>query len=135
MPITNEFDNLHRQAVTMKCHASLTYEAAAQHGTSHAGKAVEMSGQGEVRLVQTGNEVFGILEKIEPDGMATIQDEGYGEVPYTGTLSYTENDNGVIGGSTAGSVAIAAAAPAVGAVRTAKMIKVSDTAGKAYIKL
>lgn len=134
MAIENEFYNLHAQYVTMKHGVSIVYDMNEQHGSAQVGKAVELQAAGEVGLVATGNEIFGKLVKVEPDGYCTIQDGGYCDLPYDGSPVYTENANGLIGGAAAGNVAPAGAVPAAGAVRTARAIK-ADVTGRIIVKL
>jgi hypothetical protein len=134
MAIENEFYNLHATYVTMKHDSSIVYASTEQHGSAQVGKAVQMHDEGEVALVETGNEIFGKLIKVESDGYCTVQDGGYCDLPYDGSPAYTENDNGLLGGATAGNVAPAGAAPANGAVRTARAIK-SDVTGRIIVKL
>lgn len=135
MAATAEFYNLHAGYVTMIIdNSTITYDGTKQFGSDQVGKAVEMSGEATVKLVQSGNEIFGKLIEVTADLFCTIQDEGYCDLPCDGSPAYTENDNGLVGGSTAGNVTKATAVPAAGAVRRAHAIK-SDGSGRLIAKL
>ena len=109
---------------TFRAGASIVYDQLQKNGSVHVGKAVMMSGAETVDLVTTGSEIIGKLIKVEPDGMCSVQDEGYCEVPSDGTtITYTQANNGLVGGATAGLVKTATLVPAVGAVRNARSVK------------
>lgn len=133
MTTANKYE-LHAQYTTYVGDGSIPYDANAKGGSSHVGKAVMHTGEDTVGLVTNGKEICGKLIAVMPDGFVTVQDEGYCDVPSTGTITYTEADNGVVGSATAGSVKIATAVPATTSVRSAKAIK-GDGAGKTIIKL
>jgi len=108
--------------------AGITFDRTAKNGSAHVGKAVMQSAADTVVLVTAGLEIFGILTKVEPDGFCSVQDRGYGEVPDDGTaITYTNINNGLVGGATAGTVKSATAVPAAGAIRRARAIKAGTT--------
>ncbi len=125
---------VHAQYVTRKAASGIAYDAAQPNGSAHVGKAVMQTGDDEVGLVTDGLEIAGKLIKVEPDNFCTIQDEGYADLPSDGTITYTNSNNGLVGGTVAGTVKVATAVPAVGAVRGAKAIK-SDGSGRVIVKL
>lgn len=133
MTTANKY-KLHAKYVTFIAAGSIAYDATAKNGSAHVGKCVMMTAEDTVGLVTAGLEIIGVLIKVEPDGFCTVQDEGYADVPTTGTVTYTNANNGAVGGATAGYAAVAAAVPAAAAVRTARFIK-GDGANKAIIKL
>lgn len=104
--------------------AGIAFDRAAANGSAHVGKAVMLSAEDTVVLVTAGLEVFGKLTKVEPDGFCSVQDRGYCELPHDGTtITYTNANNGVVGGATAGTIKSATAVPAAGAIRRARAIK------------
>lgn len=128
-------DELHAQYATYVADSSIAYDVTQKNGSAHVGKAVMMTAEGTVGLATSGLEILGKLIKVEPDGFCNIQDEGYCEVPLDGAIVYAGATYGVVGGTTAGSVKAATVVPAAGAIRTARAIQSSGTAGKVIIKL
>lgn len=124
---------VHAAYVTYKAGAGIAYDAAAKNGSAHVGKFLMHSADGEVDLVTNGLELCGKLIKVEPDGFCSVQDEGYADGPSDGVITYTNAANGLVGGTTAGTVKIATAVPAAGAVRGAKAVQ-SDGAGRVIVK-
>jgi hypothetical protein len=114
--------------------AGIAFDRAQPNGSAHVGKFVMLSAEDTVDLVTTGSEVLGKLTKVEPDGFCSVQDRGYADGPSTGTITYTGANSGVVGGATAGSVAIAAGVPAAGAIRRARVVK-GDGANRVIVDL
>lgn len=126
---------VHAEYVTMVAGAGIAYDAAAKNGSAHVGKAIMNSAEDTVDLVTDGLEIAGKLIKVEPDGFCTIQDGGYCDLPTDGAATtYTKTNNGLVGGTVAGTVKTATVVPAAGAVRGAKAIK-GDGANKVIAKL
>lgn len=112
----------------------IAFDPAQKGGSQHVGKSLMLSAEDTADLVTNGLEVLGKLIKVEPDGFCVVQDEGYCSVPLDGTLTYDNANNGVVGGTVAGTVKAATAVPAIGAIRRAFAVK-GDGAGKTIIKL
>lgn len=128
----NKYD-IHADYVTYIAGAGIAYDAAQANGSAHVGKLVMLSAEDTVDLVTDGLEILGKLIKVEKDGFCTVQDEGYADVPTTGTVTYTNANNGAVGGTTAGSAKVATAVPAAAAIRRTCFIK-SDGANRAIVK-
>lgn len=131
--VAHKFE-LHAQYVTAKAGAGIAYDATQPMGSAHVGKAVMATGDDTVDLVTNGKELVGKLIKVEPDNFCTIQDEGYCDLPSDGVITYADTNNGLVGGTTAGTVKIATVVPGAGAVRKARAVK-SDDAGVVIAKL
>lgn len=98
-----KYNRINAHETTFVAGAGIAYDEAEKNGSAHVGKAVMLTGDGEVDLVTTGLEVFGKLVKVEPDGYCTVQDQGYCDLPTDGTaITYTQD--GLVGGATAGTV-------------------------------
>lgn len=130
--MANKYE-LHAQYATFIAGSGIAYDATQPHGSAHVGKVVMHSAEDEVDLVTAGSEVCGKLIKVEPDGFCTVQVGGFADVPTTGTVTYTHANNRVVGGATAGYVAVSTLVPAATAVPGAKFIK-GDGANRAIIK-
>ncbi len=130
--VANKYE-VHAAYVTMKAGAGIAYDATQKNGSAHVGKFLRQSADGEVDLVTDGLEICGKLIKVEPDGFCTMQDEGYADGPSDGVITYTNTNNGLVGGTVAGTAKVATVVPAAGAVRGAKAVQ-SDGAGRVIVK-
>lgn len=61
--------------------STITYSATTNGGSSAVGYAVALSAAGTIELVGDGEEVLGLLVKVEPDGYCTVQVGGGMELP------------------------------------------------------
>lgn len=70
------FEGIHAQYTTYKLKAadSITQD--------DEGKAVTLTGNGEVGYGNAGDPLLGVLERVEADDYASVQDEGYVTVEY-----------------------------------------------------
>jgi hypothetical protein len=129
-------DDIRAGRVTMIAGSGIAYDATKKFGSQHVGKAVMLSAAGTVDLVTDALEIFGKLDKVEPDGFCVVQDEGYMELPTdTTTITYTATNNGLVGGATAGTVRTATVAEVAGAVREAIAVQAGETANTVIARL
>jgi len=107
-PLGNQrYNRINAHETTFLAGAGIAYTATEKNGSAHVGKAVMRSAEGTVDLVTTGSEVFGRLQKVEPDGYCTVQDQGYCDLPWDNSaITWT---TGLVGGATAGTVKSGAA--------------------------
>lgn len=97
------YKRINAHETTFQASGQIAYDATVKGGSPHVGKAVARAGQGTVDLTNDGTEVFGKLLKVEADGYCTIQEQGYCDLPFTGSMTYGDK-SGVIGSATRGSV-------------------------------
>lgn len=136
MAIQEEFYDLHAQYASYHIDGtSITYDKTQIKGSAQVGKAVMLSAQRTVALVTTASEILGKLISVESDGTCTVQDEGYCDLPYDGSPTYTAANNGLVGGAAAGNVTVAAAAETATAVRRAIAICADSVSGRLIAKL
>lgn len=77
-----DFTGLDRHVTTFPIDGvTITYSSTAAKGSAVAGRAVELSANRTVALVNDGNSVLGQLELVEADGMASVIDRGYVQLP------------------------------------------------------
>src|SRR5262245_38696090 len=55
---------------------SVPYVATAAGGSTHVGKAMQITGNNTAGLTVDGSEVLGRLERVHPDGVVVVQTEG-----------------------------------------------------------
>jgi hypothetical protein len=113
---------------------SIVYNDQQRYGSAQVGLLVMMTAAGTVGLVTDGKEIWGKLIRVEPDGECSVQDAGYCDCPTTGVVTYTDANNGAVGGTTPGYAKVATAVPAAGAVRHAQFIK-NDGTNVAIIRI
>lgn len=97
------YKRINAHETTFQATGQIAYDATAKGGSPHVGKAVSRAGQGTVDLTNDGTEVFGKLISVEHDGYCTIQEQGYCDLPFTGSMGYGDKSF-VVGSATRGSV-------------------------------
>lgn len=97
------YERINAHETTFQGTGQIAYDATVRNGSPHVGKAVARAGEGLIDLTNDGTEVFGKLLKVEPDGYCTIQEQGYGSLPFTGSMTYGDKSF-VVGSATRGSV-------------------------------
>ena len=76
-----DWEGIGARYVTYKANAALVSTVAASGVATVEGKAVTITGNGEVGFGSAGNPLLGRLDKYESDGYVTVQDAGYAELP------------------------------------------------------
>lgn len=76
--------------------ATITWSAIAPRGSVVVDRAVALSGPGAVKLAGDGDRVIGRLERVESDGVATVQDGGHTILP-AGTAAAITNGLDLVG--------------------------------------
>lgn len=95
-----KYERINAHETTGKAGSTITFDQTAKNGSPHVGKAVMFgSVAGTIDLVAENAEPCGRLEKVEPDGAVTYNDQGYMELPTTGSITY---GGGLVGSATAG---------------------------------
>lgn len=97
------YNRINAHETTFQATGQIVYDPTAKNGSPHVGKAVYRAGEGTVDLTNDGTEVFGKLQKVEPDGYCSIMDQGYDSLPFTGAMAYGDKSF-VVGSATRGSV-------------------------------
>lgn len=117
--------NVHADYITYKHDGSIVWSISQPNGSAQVGLAVNIKSDDTVGLVTDGQEIDGVVTRVNSDGFCTVQDTGYTDVDTDGTaITY---GNGLVGGATNGKVKTATAVPAAGKVRTAQAIKSDGT--------
>jgi hypothetical protein len=76
------YQNLHAEYTTYKADgADIVYSETAANGSLVVGRAVMISTHRTVRLAGDGDRVRGKLVKVESDGMVSVQDDGFADLP------------------------------------------------------
>lgn len=70
---------------------SITYDSTQARGSAVVDRAVKISANNQVGLVDTDQRVLGKLLHVEPDGMAAVQTGGYVELPGGNGATLTPN--------------------------------------------
>lgn len=83
--------------------SDIVFEPTVAKGSSKAGLAVMLSGDGIVRLTADASPVLGKLLHVEPDGFCAVQTEGVVELPGGASATLTANTKivGALGASSA----------------------------------
>lgn len=111
-----KYERINAHETTHYVGTGLVFDQTQTNGSADCGKAVKLGATaGTVELVGAGDEIHGRLEKIEPDGQVTVNDQGYMELPTDGTV--ITFGGGLVGGAVAGTVKTGAS-PTVKAVDT-----------------
>lgn len=85
-----EFEGIGALRATFKAHGSVSAVALASGAAAVEGKAVTVTGNGEMGFGTAGDPLRGIVEKYEDDGYMTVQVAGFKEgIP---GVSVTAND-------------------------------------------
>jgi len=98
------FEGINSHYTTFKISATTKAIVLASGVSAIEGKAIALTGNQEVGFGSDGNDFFGVIDKYEDDGYATVQDQGYREnVPaVSGSVPTFGSKNIVVDG--AGSV-------------------------------
>lgn len=89
-----------QQALTFKIDGvTIVYDATKSGGATGVGLAVAISGPGTVALTADADEVAGVLNQVEPDGVCSVQRLGVVRLPSNGT---TTNGTKIVGALSAG---------------------------------
>jgi hypothetical protein len=107
--------------VTFKAATALASVVTASGVAAVEGKAVTITGNGEVGFGSDGNKLLGLVDKYESDGYLTVQTGGYATFPGVSGSLPTAGDFVVVNGS-------GAVKASTGAVGPAKAISVDNTA-------
>lgn len=75
------FDDIDFRSVTYNHDDTIVYDADAQGGSAQVGLAVTLESNKTVSLVGDGESVEGRLIKVEPGGIAVVQNKGYVKLP------------------------------------------------------
>lgn len=70
---------------------SITFDATQPRGSAVVDRAVKISGQNQIGLVDTNERVLGKLLHVESDGMAAVQTGGYVDLPAGAAATVTPN--------------------------------------------
>jgi hypothetical protein len=76
-----DWEGIGARYVTYKANAALVSTVAASGVAAVEGKAVTITGNGEVGFGSAGQPLLGKVDKYESDGYVTVQDAGYAELP------------------------------------------------------
>lgn len=102
--------NIRQKSCTMISSSTIhnSFNNEKKNGSLLNEKVVSISGNGEVDIIATGEEVFGRLTQVYDDGFCVVCDEGWNDLPTDGTaITY---GSGLVGGATAGTVKTGASA-------------------------
>lgn len=98
---TAEFYELHPIYTTYKAASGITFDRAQVGGSSAVEKAVKKTANDrEVALVADGDQILGLLKKVEPDNFCSVHEGRYVELTGDGTTINVGDF--VCGGATAG---------------------------------
>lgn len=75
------FDDIDFRSVTYNHDNTIVYDAAVAGGSAQVGLAVTLESSKTVSLVGDGESVEGRLIKVEPGGIAVVQNKGYMKLP------------------------------------------------------
>jgi hypothetical protein len=75
------FDGIGYKAVTMPVDSSIVYDETEPNGSAQVGLAAALTGNNIAGLAADGAAIKGRIERVEWDGFATIQIEGYVRLP------------------------------------------------------
>lgn len=91
---------------------TITWSTTANRGSAVVDRAVALAGAGIVKLAADGERVIGRLERVESDGVCTVQDGGYTTLPggTAATLTNGSNFVGALNGGNPGYIRTAAPA-------------------------
>lgn len=91
---------------------TITWSTTANRGSAVVDRAVALAGAGVIKLAADGERVIGRLERVEPDGVATVQDGGYTTLPGGSAATLTNGTMfiGALNGGNPGYIRTAAAA-------------------------
>lgn len=119
------FDNIGYDGTTFKYDGTITFDRLLPGASAMKGKAVTMTGNGQVGLTQDGDEVKGQLVTVDSDGFCTVQEEGYCKLPAGVSAALT------IGAKIVGALGPGSARGYIRAVPAATGSYVQGTAGDA----
>lgn len=118
--------------------STITFSTTANRGSAVVDRAVALSGAGIIKLAADGERVIGRLERVEPDGVATVQDGGHTTLP-GGTSATLTNGTAFVGALNGGNPgyirSVAAATLAEVAVGGASQIIDATTATAVKVRL
>jgi hypothetical protein len=85
------FEGIDYHGTTYKYGATIVYDGTKAGGAAAAtiGKAVSLSADNTVDLIQDGERVVGKLIKVEDDGFCTVQDDGFCTLPAGASATVT----------------------------------------------
>lgn len=115
-----DFEGIGARYTTYKASTSLKSIVAASGVAAVEGKAVTITGNGEVGFGSAGDPLLGKVDKYESDGYVTVQDAGYAEFPGVSGSLPTAGNYVVVNGQ--GAVVASA-----GATGPAKAVSVDAT--------
>lgn len=106
MPVitpTLSYVGIRALAVSMLASTALygSYDEKVAGGSAKCGQPLSITADGEVSIAADGGELFGQLQNLEYDGVATVQDSGYAIFDFTGSITY---GGGLVGSATPGKV-------------------------------
>lgn len=128
-----DFEGIRFGATTYKAHTGLVSAVAAAQGWQNDGrsavldKAVTITGNGEAGFGSAGDPLLGRVEQYEFDGLLSVQDSGYTELPGVSGSLPSAGDYVVVDGS-------GAVMPSSGATGPARAVSV-DTANRRVMVL
>lgn len=104
MALVPKYERINAKEVTFVIdNSTITFDQTQKNGSAQVGKVVALTAVAKtIGLVQTNGEILGRLEKVEPDGAATVNVRGGMDLPTDGTAITI--GGGLIGGATAGTV-------------------------------
>ena len=94
--------------------STIVWSATAARGSAVVDRAVALAGAGVIKLAADGERVIGRLERVENDGVATVQDGGFTTLP-GGTSAALTNGRGFVGALNGGNPGYIREAAATGA--------------------
>jgi hypothetical protein len=94
--------------------STITFSATAARGSAVVDRAVSLSGAGIVKLAADGERVIGRLDRVENDGICTVQDGGHTTLP-GGTGATLTNGTAFVGALNGGNPGYIRSAAATGA--------------------
>lgn len=83
------FDGIEYEAITIPHDDTIVYDAEEVGGSAQVGLAVSLESSKLVTLAGNGENIYGRLNKVEPDGYAVVQYRGYVKLPGGDTATLT----------------------------------------------
>jgi len=121
-----DWEGIGYRGVPYKANAALVSMVAVSGVAAVEGKAVTLTGNGEVGFGSAGDKLLGKLDKYESDGYVTVQDAGYASMPGVSGNLPTYNAFLVVNGN-------GAVMPSTGAVGPARAISVNSTSNTVMV--
>jgi hypothetical protein len=124
------FEKIGAEYTTFKLSAATKAVAVASGASAVEGKAVAVTGNGEVGFGSDNDKFFGIIDKYEDDGNVTVQFDGFkegipgvsGSVPTFGTKNLVVNGSGSVKASGVDGKAMVIASDASSGVNTVTIL-------------